>query len=84
MQMIKTTENPTAKTAIILDTRRAKAKNEYPVKLRLTFERKQFYYPTPYNLTFENFEKTMFGKRLSEVEKNKKMPLLKYRGTINT
>ena len=40
-----------AKTATVLDTRKIKKDNTYPVKLRVTFERKQKYYPTPYDLT---------------------------------
>ena len=57
------------KTNTVLDTRRIKQNKTYPVKIRITFERKQQYYPTPYSLTESNFEKIMFGKRHSEAEK---------------
>ena len=49
------------KTATILDTRRIKKDGTYPIKLRITFDRKQQYYPTPYDLTAPEFEKVMFG-----------------------
>lgn len=60
------------KTATIIDTRRIKQDNTYPVKLRVTFERKQLYYPTPYDLNEKEFERVMFSKRLTEDEKNLK------------
>jgi hypothetical protein len=56
-------------TATILDTRREKKEGTFPVKLRLTFERKQQYYKTPFDLTKTDFEKVMYSKRLSEAEK---------------
>ena len=59
----------TVKTAIILDTRKIKNDNTYPVKLRITFEKKQKYYLTPFNFSVNDFEKIMFGKRLSDKEK---------------
>lgn len=46
-------------TGIILDTRRKKKDGTYPVKLRLTYLRKQKYYPTKYSFTEEEFEKIM-------------------------
>ncbi len=64
--------NVSAKTAIVLDSRRAKADNTYPVKLRITFERKQKYYPTNKNLTNTEFDRLMTGKRLSDQEKETK------------
>jgi integrase/recombinase XerD len=62
------------KIATILDTRRKKETTLYPVKLRVTFERIQRYYPLPstFDLKKEEFEKVMFGKRLTENEKNLK------------
>ena len=42
---------------IVLDTRRAKKENRYPVKLRVTSNRKQEYYPTIYDLTQEDYTK---------------------------
>lgn len=60
------------KTATILDTRRIKKDGTFPIKLRINFDRKQQYYPTPYNLKAEEFKKVMFGKRLTFLEKQQK------------
>ena len=43
--------------ASVLDTRRAKDNNTYPVKIRVGFNRIQRYYPTGKNLTTEEWEK---------------------------
>ena len=43
-------------TAILLDTRRAKKDNHYPVKVRVTYNRKQKYYPTGIDLSPEDWE----------------------------
>ncbi|TDH23975.1 hypothetical protein EXU57_15900 [Segetibacter sp. 3557_3] len=51
-----------ATTAIILDTRRPLKDGTYPVKLRVTHNRAQKYYPTPFNLSKEDFEKSQGGK----------------------
>jgi hypothetical protein len=63
-------------TAIIIDTRKPlsvknnpnapmevalKKNNNYPIKLRITFNRKQKYYPADINLTIEEFN-AVFGK----------------------
>lgn len=48
-----------AKTAIILDKRRALANGKYPVKLRITFSRKQRYYPCDISLSIEEYEKVV-------------------------
>ena len=48
-----------AKTAIILDRRRALANGKYPVKLRITFSRKQRYYPCDISLSIEEYEKVV-------------------------
>lgn len=45
-----------ATTAIILDTRKALRTGKYPVKLRITFARKQKYFQTNLNLTEEEFQ----------------------------
>lgn len=42
---------------IVLDTRRAKKENLYPVKLRVTLNRRQEYYPTIYDLSKEDYQK---------------------------
>lgn len=62
--------NPT--TAIILDSRKVKKNGTYPVKLRITFERKQKYFPTPHNLTELEFKKVMFAERQNELQKKLK------------
>ncbi len=64
-----------AKTTIILDTRKVKNDNTYPIKLRVTFERKQQYYPTPHSLTSEDFERVMFSKKLNEADKKLKLQI---------
>jgi integrase len=51
---------------IILDTRRIKTKtNEYPIKLRVTFERVTEYYQTIYDLSKVDFKK-LSATRISE------------------
>lgn len=60
------------KTCTLLDTRRKKNDNSYPVKLRVTFDRKQKYYATPYDLGEDEFKRVMFGQRLSEDDKTLK------------
>ncbi|MEI6764608.1 MAG: site-specific integrase [Bacteroidota bacterium] len=44
-------------TAIILDTRRATKDNKYPLKLRVTFQRRRKYYGTQYKLTLDEWDK---------------------------
>jgi len=46
-------------TAIILDTPHPKKNGLYPIKLRLTFQRKQKYYNLKLDLSNEDFEKTI-------------------------
>jgi hypothetical protein len=48
-----------AKTAIILDKRRALSNGKYPVKLRITFNRKQRYYPCDVSLSVEEYDKVV-------------------------
>lgn len=43
--------------AIILDTRRIKENNKYPVKLRVNFRRVTHYYPTIFDLCREDYDK---------------------------
>jgi len=54
---------------IILDSKRAKKDDLFPVKLIETYDCKQRYYPTQYDLSEHDFEKVMFGQKLTEVEK---------------
>ena len=49
-------------TAIVLDKRRAKEDNKYPVKLRVTYDRDYRYYKTKHALTSDEFEKVMSPK----------------------
>jgi len=47
-----------ASLSVILDTRRIKSKtSKYPLKLRVTYDRKSRYYPTIYDLKEEEFAK---------------------------
>jgi integrase/recombinase XerD len=48
-----------AHTKIVLDTRRLKSTELYPVKLRVTFNRKQKYYPVNHDLTKTEFTSLM-------------------------
>ncbi len=45
-------------TAIVLDTRIPMVDGAYRVKLRVTYNRKQIYYPTKYTLSKIDFDKT--------------------------
>ena len=53
--MIK--DNRETTTNLYLDTRRAKKDKTYPLKLRVTHQRKSILYPTKYSLTEEDFKK---------------------------
>jgi len=56
---------------IIHDTRRAKANGNYPVKVRVTYKRKQKYYPTSVDLTEAEWGK-IHGERVGkELKKTK-------------
>ncbi|HRI59587.1 MAG TPA: site-specific integrase [Saprospiraceae bacterium] len=46
---------------VILDKRRPKKNGIYPVKLRVTYQREQKYFPTNYDLNEEDFEKITNG-----------------------
>lgn len=56
-------------TSIILDTRRAKKGEKYPVKLRLIYKRIVKYYPSKQNLTEAEFAKVFDQKPGKELEK---------------
>ena len=58
-----------AEAKVVLDERRAKNNGLYPVKLRITYDRKQKYYPTPHSLSKMEFEKIKNGERLKIEEK---------------
>src|SRR5258708_3110397 len=51
-----------AHTAIVLDTRRKKIDGKFPVKLRVTFSRKQKYYSTKISLNEKEFEEVQNPK----------------------
>lgn len=51
-----------ANTAIILDTRKALKDGKFPVKLRVTFNRKQVYYPADLSLSQAEFHQVMDKK----------------------
>ena len=53
-------------TAIFLDTRRAKKGNLYPVKVRVTFQRKRKYYAIGVDLSEEDFQKVQGEKPRGE------------------
>ncbi len=48
-----------AKTTIVLDTRRSLKNGKYPIKLRVTYNRSQKYYPTNFSCSKDEFEKYM-------------------------
>ncbi|MEO6135138.1 MAG: site-specific integrase [Ginsengibacter sp.] len=53
---------------IILDTRRIKKSNKYPVKLRVTFERVTEYYPTIFDLTKDEYDKLSVSRISKELQ----------------
>lgn len=57
---------PTAR--IILDSRREKKTGLYPIKLRLTFERKHTYYLTGKDVSEDDFEKTFSARPRNELK----------------
>jgi integrase/recombinase XerD len=78
MNVSSNNENKGVTTAMALDTRSIKVDKTYPVKLRITFERKQRYYPTPHNFNEKDFERIMFGKRLAANDKTLKDSILDF------
>jgi integrase len=52
-------------TSLFHDTRRAKKNGKYPVKIRLTYNRRQKYFPTNYDLTEAEFGK-LYAKRVHQ------------------
>jgi integrase/recombinase XerD len=64
-----------ASTSIFIDKYHPKLLDECAISLRVTFERKKKYYATPYSLNEKEFQKVMFGSRLSDKEKELKMKI---------
>ena len=58
---------PAAITKIIQDVRRPLKDGTYPIKIRITFQRKQVYYRTPYSLSNIDFSEVM-GKESTHGE----------------
>lgn len=57
-----------ATISIILDTRRMKKSDKYPVKLRVTFQRVPEYYQTIFDLTKEEWEKLPASRISNELQ----------------
>lgn len=55
--------------SIILDTRRMKKLEKYPVKLRVTFQRVTEYYPTTFDLSKEEWEKLPASRISNELQR---------------
>ena len=53
---------------IILDTRRIKKTNKYPVKLRVTFERVTEYYQTIFDLSKDEYDKLSASRISAELQ----------------
>ncbi len=62
VQMKNKTIKIKANVAAYLDSRRVLKDGTYPVKIRVTSQRKRVYYPTPYNLTISDFAETQKKK----------------------
>lgn len=69
MQMTTSPISHMALTKIIIDSRRSLKDGTYPIKIRITFQRKQVYYSTPYNLSKEEFAEVI-GILISKEKKN--------------
>ena len=54
--------------SIILDTRRIKKSNKYPVKLRVTFDRVTEYYQTIFDLTKDEYYKLSASRISNELQ----------------
>jgi len=66
----------TCSTSIFLDTRRLKKDKTFPVKLRVTFQRKSHYYDTDYSMTVSDFETIMKSEKLRGENKDIKFDLM--------
>ena len=58
---------PTTKIVLSNDK---KLNGTYPVKIRVTFNRKQKFYPCNVEMTKEEYEQTFFGEKLKRKEKD--------------
>lgn len=56
---------------LVHDTRRVKADGKYPVKVRVTFNRKQKYYPTNVDLSTEEWERVNAEKVSRDIRETK-------------
>jgi integrase/recombinase XerD len=54
--------------AIILDTRRKKENNKFPVKLRVNYKRVTNYYPTVFDLTQQEYDKLAAPRITAELQ----------------
>ncbi len=57
--------------AVILDTRRRKKNNKYPVKLRVNYQRVNEYYPTIFDLCVEDYDKLTAPRISADLQKIK-------------
>ena len=71
-------------TSIFIDKWHPKLNGICAVSLRVTFERKKRYYPTPYSLTPAIFEKAMFALRQSQTEKDLQAKLKDFENKATT
>ncbi len=69
--MKKVDIKPKITTLIFLDTRRSKKNGLYPVKLKLTFQRKRKYYNIKIDLSKEDFEKIISPKSKGKNKQNR-------------
>ena len=65
---------------LILDTRSKKKTGKYPVKLRITFNRKSVYYPTGYDLDEEEWAFLNGKEKLSRKQKEAKATIIGIQG----
>src|SRR4051812_37906093 len=54
--------------ALILDSRREKENNKFPVKLRVNFRRVTNYYPTVFDLTQQEYDKLTAPRITAELQ----------------
>lgn len=65
-----------AKASLYLDTRRELSTGKYPLKLRVTHDRKTKLYPTKFSYTKEAFARLMENKRLNEAQSKERAILM--------